>query len=135
MLKVWDIKNGKELRTLKNHTNEVNAVAVTPDGRYAISASGDRNLKVWDVESGEELRTLRGHTGPVRAVVVTLDGRCTLSASDDMTLKVWDVESGEIIASFSGEAYLSACAISPNGVTIVAGEASGRVHFLQLMGA
>ena len=40
------------LRTLAGHTGGVNAVAVTPDGRRAVSASGDQTLKVWDLESG-----------------------------------------------------------------------------------
>ncbi len=30
-------------------------MAVTPDGRYAISASWDRTLKVWELESGQLL--------------------------------------------------------------------------------
>ena len=43
------------------------AVAVTPDGQRAVSASWDKTLKVWDLESGRELRTLTGHTGAVTA--------------------------------------------------------------------
>ena len=42
------------------------AVAVTPDGRHAVSASEDQTLKVWDLASGAELRTLAGHGGRVR---------------------------------------------------------------------
>ena len=38
------------------------AVAVTPDGQRAVSASKDKTLKVWDLESGRELRTLEGHS-------------------------------------------------------------------------
>ena len=40
----------------------VNGVAVSGDGRRAVSASADKTLKVWDVESGRELRTLEGHS-------------------------------------------------------------------------
>ncbi|HJH31809.1 MAG TPA: hypothetical protein C5S50_06455 [Methanosarcinaceae archaeon] len=80
------------------------------------------------------LQTLEGHTGGVNAVAVTPDGKHAISGSDDNTLRVWDIASGEIIASFSGDGFLHACAISPDGRTIVAGEASGRVHFLRLMG-
>lgn len=32
-------------------------MAVTPDGKRAISASGDHTLKVWDLERGRELAT------------------------------------------------------------------------------
>ena len=37
-------------------------MALSADGRRAVSASGDKTLKVWDVETGRELRTLEGHT-------------------------------------------------------------------------
>ena len=33
------------LRTLEGHSNSVNAVAVTADGKRAISASADKSLK------------------------------------------------------------------------------------------
>ena len=38
------------------------AVAVTPDGQRAVSASWDKTLKVWELASGRELRTLAGHS-------------------------------------------------------------------------
>ncbi|RZB30894.1 MAG: hypothetical protein AEth_00848 [Candidatus Argoarchaeum ethanivorans] len=136
-LKVWDIERGEETQRFKGHTRSVRAVAVTPDGSRAISASRDETFKVWNIESGEELRTLEGHTSWVDAIAVTSDGEYAISASDDRTLKVWDwdIKTGEIIASFSGDAPLRACAISPDGRTIVAGDASGAVHFLRLRGA
>lgn len=112
----------------------VHAVAVTPDGRCAVSASAGDPLKVWDIESGEELYTLRDRTGPLMWVAVMPDGRFAVSASADNTLNVWDIESGKIIAIFSGESNFLTCAISPDGVTIIAGEESGRVHFLRLQG-
>ena len=133
-LRVWDLKSGMALRTMRGHTDSVRAVAVTPDGRSAISGSLDRTLKVWDIESEEELRTFEGHTSQIDAVAVTPDGKHAISASYDSTLKVQDIENGQILASFSGEDALIACAISPDGVTIVVGERSGRVYSLRLMG-
>jgi WD40 repeat protein len=65
-------------------------VAVTPDGRRAVSASADDTLKVWDLETGRELRTLEGHTDWISAVAVTPDGRRAVSASADQTLRVWE---------------------------------------------
>ena len=50
------------LRTLEGHSSSVSGVAVTPDGKRAVSASWDKTLKVWDLDSGRELRTLEGHS-------------------------------------------------------------------------
>jgi WD40 repeat protein len=50
------------LRTLKGHTNSVNAVAVTADGRRAVSASADQTLRLWDLANGQTIRTFGGHT-------------------------------------------------------------------------
>jgi WD40 repeat protein len=84
---------------------------------------------------GPLLRTLEGHSGSVNAVAVTPDGRKAVSGSFDNTLKVWDLEKGEVIATFTGESPIFCCAIASGGVTIVAGEKSGRMHFLRLEGA
>jgi WD40 repeat protein len=110
-------------------------VAVTPDGKRAVSASWDQTLVVWDLENGQEVRTLQGHRDWVNAVAVTLDGRRAVSASADSTLKVWDLSSGQAIATYSGDGALSACAVTSDGRTIVAGGASGQVHLLRLEGA
>jgi WD40 repeat protein len=83
---------------------------------------------------GPLLRTLRGHSGSVRAVAVTPDGKKAVSGSGDLTLKVWDLEKGVAIATFTGDWPIQCCAIGPDGITIVAGESSGRVHFLRLEG-
>jgi hypothetical protein len=141
-LQLWDLSRGEQVRTLKGGVlgGADNAVAVTPDGRHAVSGSGRGTLKVWDLSRGEEVRTLEGHhTGGVfeegvSAVAVTPDGRYAVSGSSDTTLKVWDLVGGTLVATFRGEGGLSACAVGSDGQTIVAGDVSGRVHFLRLEG-
>src|SRR5258707_796330 len=84
---VRELVRGRELRTLQGHSSPVCGVAVSTDGRRAISASVARTLKIWDVERGRELRTLPGHSGWVNGVAVSADGRRAISASDDQTLR------------------------------------------------
>jgi GTPase SAR1 family protein len=43
------LETGQCLATLEGHTNIVLGVAVTSDGRRAISGSGDRTVRVWDL--------------------------------------------------------------------------------------
>ncbi len=62
---------GRLLRTLNGHSDVVNAVAVTADGKRAISGSDDNTLKLWNLETGEELFYLIGHCDSVIGVAVT----------------------------------------------------------------
>jgi WD40 repeat protein len=134
-LRVWDLETGHQLRKLEGHAGWVHAVAVTPDSHHGISGSGDQTLRVWDLESGQTLRTLEGHMDWITAVAVTPDRRRVVSASRDRTLRLWDLESGEKIAAFTGESGMTSCAVGPDGRTIIAGDESGQVHFLELIGA
>jgi WD40 repeat protein len=38
-VKVWEAESGRLLRSLEGHTAWVNAVAVSPDGRFIVSGS------------------------------------------------------------------------------------------------
>jgi WD40 repeat protein len=94
---------GTELRrTLEGHFNAVSGVAVTADGKRAVSASWDHTLKVWDLESGRALRTLEGHSSWVNSVAVMAGSKRAASGSSDKTLKVWDLESGRALLTLEG---------------------------------
>ena len=131
-VKVWNLETGEEQFTLLGHSDWVRAVSVTADGTRVISGSDDNTVKVWNLETGEEQFTLLGHSSFVRAVSVTADGTRVISGSWDNTVKVWNLETGEEIATFIGDSSFSSCAVAPNGLTIIAGDPSGRVHFLKL---
>jgi hypothetical protein len=100
----------------EGRADSVRAVAVTPDGRRAVSASRDGTLQVWELESGRELLTLQGHrrAGSVRAVAVTPDGRRAVSASRD-GMKVWELERGRELQTLQGHAHdMWAVAVTPD---------------------
>ncbi|MET0033628.1 MAG: WD40 repeat domain-containing protein, partial [Limnospira maxima] len=107
---------GPLIRTLTGHSSWVNAVAIAPDGKRAVSASDDNTLKLWDLETGTELATLSGHSNWVRGVAIAPDGKRAVSASDDKTLKLWDLETGTELATLSGHSnWVRAVAIAPDG--------------------
>jgi len=110
------------MRTLIGHGDIVCAVAVTPDGRYAISGSWDCTLKVWDLHTGREVRTLAGHGSLVLAVAVTPDGRTAISASYGRTLKVWEMATGREVRTLEGHgSSVEAVAVTPDGQSVVSG--------------
>jgi WD40 repeat protein len=108
------------LRTLRGHTDAVNACAISPDGSFAVSASADRTLKVWLVEAAVERATLAGHTGSVLACAISPDCSFIVSASEDHTLRVWDADAGGWKQTLTGHTGpVRACAISADGGFVV----------------
>jgi|GEM_PF-1267226 len=110
------------LLTLAGHQGEVRSVAISPDGRTALSASDDMTLKLWDLATGKELKAYAGHTGIVDSVAFSPDGRTALSGSEDKTLKLWDLSGGNAIRTFTGHtASVRGVAISPDGRSALSG--------------
>ena len=131
-IKVWNLEKRKEVFTLTGHEDSVNSVAITKDGKRLISASSDQTIKIWNLEKRKEVFTLTGHGESVNSIVAIPNSNLVISASSDNTLKLWDLSQKEVIANFTSESGINCCAVAPDGLTIVAGGTSGRLHFLRL---
>jgi WD40 repeat protein len=68
------------LSILEGHARDVTGCAVTPDGRRAVSASGDRTFKVWDLGTGQCLATVHG-TGGFSGVAAVGELLCATDAA------------------------------------------------------
>ena len=51
LIKLWDIFTGKEIKTFKGHTESVQSVAFSSNGKYALSGSRDHTIKIWDTKT------------------------------------------------------------------------------------
>ena len=88
---MWDVYTGQLIHIMQAHTNGLEMVAFSPDGRLLASCACDQQVCVWDVQTGRLLYTLRGHTRWVRCIVFSPDSNLLASGSDDGSTKLWDV--------------------------------------------
>src|SRR5689334_10644039 len=90
-----DVPPGFTLRhTLRGHSEEINRIAWSPDGRFLTSSSFDKTVRIWDAQTGEMRVTLTDHSGAVYSVTWSPDGRLLASCSQDRQIMIWDLQSG-----------------------------------------
>ncbi len=90
---VVDMASGQIRATSPGHRTGLQATALTPDGRTALTSGLENALLIWDVATGQP-RRLQGHDSPVHSLHLNADGRTLYSGGWDRTLRVWDLASG-----------------------------------------
>ncbi len=137
-IRIYDFQSGQLVKRLPGHSDKVNALAFSPNGRHLISSSHDETAILWEAQrpdgksswsQGRLKHRLEGHTGHIYAVHFTPAGKRVVTGSYDKTLRVWDVESGALRARLVGhtDEVSRALSIAPDG-TIASGDFGGNVR-------
>jgi WD40 repeat protein len=101
-VRIWDVATGKELHELKEHLNQVDGLAFSPDGRLLVSCDG-RSTFVWDVATGRRVPRLpEGLPGGAGSVVFSRDGRMLATAAGGGPIRLWEVATWGQRTTFQG---------------------------------
>ena len=99
-LRIWNINTGEQVgEPLRGHTDDINCVAVAPDGRRVASGSDDHTIRIWELDDAGKF-VHAGHVmradgmWHVLTVAFSPGGECIVSGSNDGAVRLWDAVSG-----------------------------------------
>ena len=78
-----------QARCLVVHSDSVNSVGFSKDGKFLASGSRDKTIKFWNLEEKREEFSLAGHSDWVTSVAFSKDGKFLAIGSYDKNINIW----------------------------------------------
>ena len=127
-LRLVNLETFSEVKRLPGHSQRVTGVAISREGRRAVSGSWDQKIRIWDLAKGRTTALMQGKAN-VSGVDISADGRRAVSCYVDMIrpeanayVHLWDADTGREIAHHQQHTLRVTCvAISPDGRWAVSG--------------
>jgi WD40 repeat protein len=134
---LWDMKNHVHVHTFPRRAGGVWSVALSPNGRLAVTGGLRGDICVWDLRTRLLKRTLRqARPAGVPGVAFTPDGGGVVTCEKPGPLRLWDVEAGTPLRAYGpagkgdGERYC--VAVSKDGQALAAGSDDGVLRLYDL---
>ena len=87
-MRLWDVRTGGCVRTMRGHTGEVKSVDMDSACRTGVSGSCDKTVKTWDLGTGKCIDTFH-HERAVRSVGLHETGSSFFSLDADNCLNLF----------------------------------------------
>jgi WD40 repeat protein len=131
---LWNLEDCNPGRPLPHDWLGVDGVALSADGKRAISGSADYSLLVWDIdESQSPARVIRGHTARICSLALSSDGKRAISGSLDGAVRVWDLGHEPSLPPLgSHRGVLRGLALSGDGKLALIGSLYGGLHLWRI---
>lgn len=91
---IWNRHEQRRTATFA-HQDSVVGIALSPDGKFLVTASRDNMVRMWEVQGTREILHFV-HAPNLTAVALSEDGRVVVTTSD-AEVRLWDAASGKEI--------------------------------------
>ncbi|KAI1787994.1 WD40-repeat-containing domain protein [Ganoderma leucocontextum] len=132
--RIWDLTTGVLLAVLAGHTESVNVVSFSPDGRSLLSPSWDGSARIWDAESGEQTASLKEDDKYTFCnACFSPDGKYIATGSSKPSVRLWRTADASCVAEFTEhKRAVVHIGFSPDGEFLASGDIFGGVHIRRL---
>lgn len=73
----------------------INAVAISPSGKYGLTGGDDQTARLWNLETGEQIRSWK-HKNSVNIVAFYPKGGFVLTGAGNDQTHLWNMKTGEL---------------------------------------
>ena len=101
-LRIVDPTKPLELKLYEGHTDILNAIDVSNDGKWIATASKDNEARLWkwneETEDFESFARFQGHAGSVTAISLSKSSdepKFLITGSNDLTIKKWKIPNSQ----------------------------------------
>ncbi|MDR3646332.1 MAG: WD40 repeat domain-containing protein [Candidatus Babeliales bacterium] len=117
----------KKIKKLKGHTNMVNSIAFSHDGKYLASGSSDKKIRIWDVENGNIKKTV-ALKNSVNSIAYSSDDKYLALGSEDKTIRILHLETRKINKLEGHTKFVCSVAYSPDGKYLASGSGDKTIR-------
>ena len=135
-LELWDMTNHKKIRSLAAGKGEVSSIAISSDGRLAVSSIGSTGVKLWNLATGKEEKRIKENESNCAPLVFSRKGTQVLIGHADYAGELWDLGSGKVRSLPGENERLGSFVVClPDGETAVMAWPDGKVKICSLVSA
>lgn len=119
-VKQWNVAGRLLERTFKLAGGEINAIAVSPDGK-SLAVAGD-DLELRSTVDGKRIRKFGADAYAASSVAFSPDGTQFVAGGSDAAIALYDGQTGNLVRRFLGHSgSVNAVVFSPDGSRIASG--------------
>lgn len=142
-VKVWKVKTGELLRTMRLTAGEVNTTPVrglliSPD-QQRLSVVTDRTIQLWNLQTGQLIKVMFQSSNLVNPVLpnsmaFSPDGQFLATLDHGNSIKLWNASNGARVVSLNQhQRPIEALSFTPNGLQLISRDRDQAVWFWDLV--
>ncbi|MDJ0675879.1 MAG: DnaJ domain-containing protein [Calothrix sp. MO_167.B42] len=123
------------VKTIKQHSAAVNAIAISSNGKIFVTGSNDATVNLWDLHTGKWLHTFAGQAEAVLSVAISPNGKTLASGCVDCKISSWNLETKTFHQTFfdgnspySHNGFVNSITFSADGKFLASGSADKTVR-------